>query len=182
MLANVGLDDSGAALLAQAVQECGGHRRRLSLLDLFDNPIGDPGAAALLKAILICTRKMVPQQQQQQQQQQQPLPVEGLDLGLTNISDACADALLAVVNARFPGLRALGLALTDISAEVLQLLEQHSVKHQASPNGSCPVGGIELTPHPPLYHQVSVDIRGTVNLSPASPSVLIITLKCTIRG
>ena len=79
VLANVGLDDTGAVLLAQAVQECGVTRRRLSLLDVFDNPLGDSGATALLEAVVACSQK-VPQQQRVQL-----LPVERLDLGCTDI-------------------------------------------------------------------------------------------------
>ncbi len=102
------------------------------------------------------------QQQQQQQQQQPPLSVERLDLGLTNISDACADALLAVMDGRFTRLRAIGLALTGISAGLLQKLKECSIQHETAQDGTCPAGRTKPTSQPPLYHQVSLDIRGTV--------------------
>lgn len=129
VLANVGLDDSATALLAQEVQQCGGSRRRLSLLDLFDNPLGDLGAAKLLHAVATCSQKAA--------QHQERLPVERLDLGCTNISDASGSALLAIVG--IPSLRAIGLALTDLSAGLLKQLTEQQL--------------------------VAVDIRGTVRRS-----------------
>ena len=138
MLANVGLDDSAAALLAQEVQQCGGSGRRLSLLDLFDNPLGDSGATALLQAVAMCMNGRNAVQLQEPQPVETP-PVESLDLGCTNISDASGGALLAVVGGRASSLRAIGLALTGLSAGLLKQLKEH--------------------------HLVAVDIRGTVRRS-----------------
>jgi hypothetical protein len=119
ILADVGLDDSGAVLLAEALRRR--RRRQLLLLDLFSNPIGDVGAAALLAAISSVAAEAA---QQQQQQQQQQWPVERLDLGCTDVSDASADALrLLLTSGVPPALRALGLALTGLSAALLAELQ-----------------------------------------------------------
>jgi hypothetical protein len=118
ILADVGLDDSGAVLLAEALRRR--RRRQLLLLDLFSNPIGDVGAAALLAAI----SSVAAEAAQQQQQQQQQWPVERLDLGCTDVSDASADALrLLLTSGVPPALRALGLALTGLSAALLAELQ-----------------------------------------------------------
>ena len=157
VLANVGLDDTGAVLLAQAVQECGVSKRRLLLLDVFDNPLGDSGATALLEAVVTCSQK-VPQQQQVQL-----LPVERLDLGCTDISDASACALFAVFRSAFPSLRALGLALTNLSLELLQQLKQHIGRQYAS-NGSS-TGDVVIAEVPQCCSYF-LDARGTVRRIP----------------
>jgi hypothetical protein len=92
-----GLDNSGAELVAGALQ----NHCAIALLDLAANPITDAGAAALLRAI----------------DSAKTGSVERLDLGSTDITDACVDHLQALVSGGC--LRALGLSLTSLSASVL---------------------------------------------------------------
>lgn len=168
VLADVGLDDSGVALLAKAVQECGDSGRRLSLLDLYDNPLGDAGAAALLGAIATCTRNVAARHQQTQL-----APVERLDLGCTNISDACADALLELFCGDLPRLRAIGIAFTDLSVGVLHQLQERGAQQQISGDSHRPrnaaqsisdscAGGTVVIHEQPRRTSTFVDVRGTV--------------------
>lgn len=97
--ADVGLDDRGVSQLAQALRSSTGGS--LALLDLFSNPFGDEGAAALLSAI-----------------DESAMNVDRLDIGCTNITDACVPGLLRLL-AGAPVLLAFGLALTALSAKAL---------------------------------------------------------------